>query len=406
MMVLGVPIYDALLAIWRRSVRNFLANSASPGMARRVGIMQPDVEHLHHRLAKAGMSTRRVATTLFVTNAMLVFFGLLLTTFRSHTAGIFLLALLAAVYVLMRRMAVIELRETGRALLTGLRRPSHSMLKSLMYPAWDMICLAGARAVALRLCNPPATHFWHDWFVDLPVWVTPTVSLLALSRTYLIVWTRARVLDVLMLVFTLLAGLVISLGLALAIQPADLTTPCIRALIMAALGHTGILAVRVAYRCVEEMVHYLRSNGEGSHQGERVVLYGAGGRCQLFLKERGFNDSSSFDSRRVVGLIDDEAALHFQWVYGHLVLGGLRDLPRLIDRHRIDGIVVTTALRAESLAAVRELARERGLSLSEWRFQNFQLEGVERLPQAVHLTLLPHKPAEPPPDVQIEASPV
>ena len=47
-MVLGVPIYDALLAIWRRSVRSWVGGK-SGGTKR--GIMQPDVEHLHHRLA-------------------------------------------------------------------------------------------------------------------------------------------------------------------------------------------------------------------------------------------------------------------------------------------------------------------------------------------------------------------
>src|SRR5271170_6292485 len=68
-MVLGVPIYDALLAIWRRSVRSWV-NGKSPGARR--GIMQPDVEHLHHRLIQSGFSTKRVATFLYVLNGGLV----------------------------------------------------------------------------------------------------------------------------------------------------------------------------------------------------------------------------------------------------------------------------------------------------------------------------------------------
>ena len=61
--------------------------------------MQPDLEHLHHPLPKARLSTRRVATFLYIVNAALVEFGLLITLFRSHASGIFLLALLVAVYV-------------------------------------------------------------------------------------------------------------------------------------------------------------------------------------------------------------------------------------------------------------------------------------------------------------------
>jgi UDP-GlcNAc:undecaprenyl-phosphate GlcNAc-1-phosphate transferase len=371
LLVLGVPIYDALLAIWRRSVRRFLGggtSGAKPG-----GIMHADLEHLHHRLLKSGLSTRRVATILFITNAGLVVFGLLMTTFKSHTYGIFLLALLASVYVLLRHMAVIEMRDTGRVILTGLRRPTHSMLKALAYPVWDMLCLAGALAITMRLLEPPGPAFWHTWFLDLPIWVTPTFSLLAVSRTYVTVWTRARVLDVLMLLFTLQAGLLLSLGIALLIDPSDSIRWLMRAVVIAALGHAAIIGLRIFYRCVEEIVMYLRSKSDLNNDIERVVLYGAGGRCQLFLKERGFHNSSSFDGRMIAGLIDDEPALHFKWVHGHMVLGGWRDLPALIGRHRITGIVITAALTPESQATLRALAFQNGLSLSEWCFEERKL---------------------------------
>ncbi len=375
MLVLGVPIYDALLAIWRRSVRRFVSGHEPGGAATRPGIMTADVEHLHHRLLKSGLSTQRVATILCVTNGALAVFGLLMMTFQSHASGIFLLALLAAVYVLLRHMAVIELRETGRALLTGLRRPTHALLKSLAYPCWDMFCQAGALAVAMRLFESPGTGFWHSWFLDLPVWVTPTFSLLAISRTYLTVWTRARVLDVVMLLLTLQAGLVVSLGIALLIDPSNVTNSLLRVLVIGALGHSSIIGVRLFYRCIEEIVLFLKSKIDPNADIERVVLYGAGGRCQLFLKERGFNNSSSYDGRAIVGLLDDEPSLHFQWVYGYLVLGGIKDLPHLIKRHRISGIVITAILPPAARAAVQELAFKHGLRLSEWSFGERKLDG-------------------------------
>jgi UDP-N-acetylmuramyl pentapeptide phosphotransferase/UDP-N-acetylglucosamine-1-phosphate transferase len=378
LLILGVPIYDALLAIWRRSVRRFVFESGgkAAGSPKPGGIMTADVEHLHHRLAKAGLSTRRVAMVLCVTNAVLVIFGLLITTFQSHAAGIFLLGLLAFVYVLLRHMAVIELRETGRVLLTGLRRPTHSLARAMAYPLWDAFCLAGALAFVMRVFESVPQGFWHSWFLDLPIWVTPTFCLLAVSRAYVTVWTRARVLDVLMLLFTLQAGLLLSLGIALLIDPYNAPKWYLRALVIVVLGHGAMIFVRVFYRSVEEIVLYLRSTSDLEEGLERVVLYGAGGRCQLFLKERGFHNSSSFDHRVVIGLIDDEPALHFKWVYGHMVLGGVRDLPQLIPHHRITGLIITTNLRPESLLAAHELASQHGLSLSEWRFESRTLDEV------------------------------
>jgi hypothetical protein len=182
------------------------------------------------------------------------------------------------------------------------------------------------------------------------------------------------VLDVLMLVFTLQAGLLLSLGIALLIDPYNSSRWFLRALVIVALGNSSMVIPRVFYRCVEEGVLYLRSTSDLSLGAERVVLYGAGGRCQLFLKERGFHNSSSIDQRTIIGLIDDEPALHFKWVYGHMVLGGVRDLPQLIPHHRITGLVITTALRPESLLAAQALAWRHGLSLCEWRFESRSLD--------------------------------
>jgi FlaA1/EpsC-like NDP-sugar epimerase len=178
-----------------------------------------------------------------------------------------------------------------------------------------------------------------------------------------------------MLLLTLQAGLVISLGIALLIDPSNVTNSLLRVLVIGALGHSSIIGVRVFYRCIEEIVLFLKSKIDPNSDIERVVLYGAGGRCQLFLKERGFNNSSSYDGRAIVGLLDDEPSLHFKWVYGYLVLGGIKDLPHLIGRHRITGIVITAILPPAARAAVQELALKHDLHLSEWSFGERKLDG-------------------------------
>jgi UDP-N-acetylmuramyl pentapeptide phosphotransferase/UDP-N-acetylglucosamine-1-phosphate transferase len=368
-LVLGVPIYDTLLAVWRRSVRLWLAGAQPGEVSKGKGLMQPDLEHLHHRLLRMGLGTRRVATVLFMTNAGLVAFGLLITTFQSHSAGIFLIALLAGVYLLMRHLAVIELRDTGRALLIGLRRPTHLALKALSYEVWDMGSMGAALALSMWAFEQRQGDFLHAWFLDLPIWVTPTFLLLALSRTYLTVWTRTRMRDVLMLIFLLQGGLLLSLGIALVIDPGNALQWMLRALIVGGVSHPVIVGVRVIYRFVEEVVVWLKVQSEPNQKGERVLLYGAGGRCQLFLKERGFNNSRSFDKRIIVGLIDDEPSLQSRWAYGYLVLGNVNDLPRLIPLHHITGLIITAELKPESRAALREVADRLGVGLTEWGFE-------------------------------------
>jgi UDP-N-acetylmuramyl pentapeptide phosphotransferase/UDP-N-acetylglucosamine-1-phosphate transferase len=361
-LVLGVPIYDALLAIWRRSVRSWMSGQNS---GPRHGIMQPDVEHLHHRLIQSGLSTQRVATFLYILNGSLVAVGLMLMSFQSHAAGIFLIALLAGVYVLMRQLAVIELRETGRALLMGLHRPTHATFKALAYPVWDMFWLAGSLALIMWVIEGRRVDFWHTWFVDLPVWVTPTFSLLALSRTYVTYWPRARLRDVLMVLVWLQAGILFSLGLALVIEPAAGKQWVIRAILVAGISHPVLVASRLFYRCIEELVLWLKRQGDPG-ETERVLLYGAGIRAQLFLKDRALRIAKNFDGRLIVGFIDDEKMLHFQWVYGQLVLGGLKELPTLIERQKINRVIIVAELPAESRSAIQEIAARGGIHLSDW----------------------------------------
>jgi hypothetical protein len=85
--------------------------------------MQPDAEHLHHRLRKRGLSQYQVAVLLYVFNGLLVLTGLLSMVFRDQALGIFLVAFVAGAYVVMRHLAEVELWDTGRAIIQGLHRP-------------------------------------------------------------------------------------------------------------------------------------------------------------------------------------------------------------------------------------------------------------------------------------------
>jgi len=280
---------------------------------------------------------------------------------------------LGGVYLLMRHLAVIELRETGRAFLTGLRRPTHSAFKALSYPVCDMIWLAGSLALIMWVVEQQREDFWHTWFYDLPVWVTPTFSLLAVSRAYVTYWPRARLRDVITLVFWLQAGILFSLALALLIDPSQSAKWVLQALLIAAISHPVIIASRIIYRCVEELALWIRRQSDVAGATERVLLYGAGTRAQLFLRDSATRNSKIPDKRIIIGFIDDENALHFQWIYGYLVLGGTKELPHLIAKWKINRVIVVADLLPETCKAVREITAREGIHLSEWSPQEHEI---------------------------------
>ncbi len=87
----GIPIFDTLLAIWRRSARRFLSQML-PGTTKSK-IMGADKDHLHHRLLTLGLSQRRVALLLYAGNLFLVTVGLV-SILQSQVAFGFLLVIL------------------------------------------------------------------------------------------------------------------------------------------------------------------------------------------------------------------------------------------------------------------------------------------------------------------------
>jgi FlaA1/EpsC-like NDP-sugar epimerase len=217
--------------------------------------------------------------------------------------------------------------------------------------------------------------FWRSWFLDLPVWLTPTFILLAVSETYMTVWTRGRLREILKLAFTLQLGLLISLAIALLIDPYNSVQQWfIRTLVVGSLSHPAILCSRMGYRFVEELVNWSRAKSEGAGEGKRVVLCGAGGRCWLFLSLRALYNLDPSDDRVIIGMIDDDPSLHSRWIYGYKVLGAVKDLPKFVAADGILGVIIVEDLKLEARKALEQMAAEHGFQLSEWCFAERAIE--------------------------------
>jgi len=169
---------------------------------------------------------------------------------------------------------------------------------------------------------------------------------------------------------------VISSTIEVLVNPDGMIQTLLRAAIVGGLSHPAIVSVRLIYWFAEEFVPLLIGRHRGNGSSERILLYGAGRRCQFFLKERNFFDSRSSDEREIVGLIDDDPSLHLRRVYGYKVLGAQRDMPELVRKHHVSGIIITAILSLESEIVVRRFAREHRVGLSEWRFEEKKTTSV------------------------------
>ncbi|MDD4871111.1 MAG: hypothetical protein PHR77_11185 [Kiritimatiellae bacterium] len=373
LMAVGIPIFDVMLAVWRRSARSFL-----PAKLRQnnngSGITEADSEHLHHRLIRQGLSQKQVASLLYAFNILLVAIALLSLVQRSLAAGLYLLAFAGGSYVVVRHLATVELWDSALGILSGLSRPSRKTIAVITYPLVDVLILCGCWFVVMYVVpeNVDGVHSWaKDFLSSMPVWVGIPFLAIVMSRAYRRVWSRARAMDFVILVWAILFGIFVALGM-----DALLSGKCSRQMIIAALTYSVLcismfVGVRAFFVCIRDAMTLL---GQAeAHRGigarKKIIIYGGGMNCAYFLKSRHDSIVRNPHAAVICGIIDDDSNLRGRLVCSCPVLGGLADLPDLAKKVKPDEILVTVALDAVKKQQLLNWARQESVVVSEWTME-------------------------------------
>jgi UDP-GlcNAc:undecaprenyl-phosphate GlcNAc-1-phosphate transferase len=149
---LGVPIFDTLFSILRRTLQ-------------RRGIMSPDRGHIHHRLLAMGLKQGQVALLIYVITLTSAGLGL----FMLFIPGLGTLAILGLVILMLlivfRAVGAVRLRETLALLRRNRSIHQQALAEKQAYEAvelqvreaatfeqwWSALCLAAERLEFLRL---------------------------------------------------------------------------------------------------------------------------------------------------------------------------------------------------------------------------------------------------------------
>ncbi len=377
----GVPLFDTLLAIWRRSVRKLVGGNEAGG------VMGADKEHLHHRLLSSGLSQRKVVMLLYVGSSSLVFAGLLSLMAGSMALGVYLLILILALYVVVRHVAHIEIWDTGVAIARGIRTPKTRYLGTIVYVLWDIFAISAALAIAFKLVPvielDQTIGTKEEWIRKFPYWIFPIFASLFFGKVYRRVWSKAGTQDFLALQLSILVGwIVLVAGLIFTLGGWDIQM----------LGRLtifgGVLyALIVTSRSASQIVHTVmltiaRTKRDSSAVSIRVLVYGVSERSLLFLRRIEYIDAQHAAGFKVVGLLDDDLNLRKRLVKGHEVVGALDDLGYILQSQQVDRIMVTCELTEEHKEHLLEIAGKHGIMVTEWNVeQQVLLEEGTNAPQ-------------------------
>jgi UDP-N-acetylmuramyl pentapeptide phosphotransferase/UDP-N-acetylglucosamine-1-phosphate transferase len=376
LLAMGIPIFDTMLAIWRRSVRALLPQHVTAAGSR-TRVMQPDKDHVHHRLLRDTLNQRTAATILYAISAGLVLVGLGGTLLRGRAPGLFLIAFIVAIYVVVRHLERIELWDTGR-LLSGGRRTLRQGLVIPAYIVMDVIILCAVWMAARWLAGIPIRR--NEVLSGLPLFVVPVFVILVMSKTYLRVWSRAQVRDFAVLVVDIFAGTLTGLGLSLLLD--DKTTHLVRfSVLFGGLAIFPIAAVRLWRDYVKGVMQILERRVLLDKPGTmRLLAYGGGLRFRGYLRE--LAERSGSNDRVIIGIVDDDLHLKGRSIAGYTVFGAFRDIESWVTAHKINGLIITCVLPPHQQARVVARMKELGVKVSVWACDEVVLTAPQQEPVA------------------------
>ena len=402
LIAIGVPIFDVILAIWRRSVRRFGIHMLKENLddAEAVtelehgidatgrieiksviknenGVMDADQDHLHHRLLRESHNKTSRAVLLMYAISVIFSLGAIALTFigRSMPALAFLLVIIGVFFTL--RLANIELLASMSVVTQGVRFPRKSFILTAAHPLIDVLMVAISFFLIYALLQKPIRATYNIYI--FLILVVPYFLVLIFSGIYRTYWLRAgnernfRLLKLLVLaacISFILLNLFAMKGWVLHGVSKRMVT--IIFLLQTSITFAAIITERFLLHFFESFAirsYYLKNSPEASQHN--TVIYGGGLGCRMYI-------NNLYSSRhlscpfRILGIVDEDPSLQKLNVYGFPVLGTGDDLESLYKKKPFDTIVLTTVnITNESIDKVRAFARSHNVRVTMFLSQEY-----------------------------------
>ena len=404
LVAIGVPIFDVILAIWRRSVRKFgfhmlkdnldnaeVAAELEHGIdsTGRIeirsaieggGVMEGDQDHLHHRILRGSHNQTSRAVLMMYTISVVFSVGAIALTFigRSIPAVAFLLVIIGVFFTL--RLANIELLASMTVVVQGVRVPRKSIILTAAHPLLDLVMVSASYFLLVYTLFPPQVRGSYNNLVYLfTILVVPYFLVLIFSGVYRTYWLRVGTerhyfLLKLLVLSACISFIVLNIcvwkGWVLEDVPKRMAM--IVFLLQTAFSFGLILAERFFLHYFESFAirsFYLKNAPESERH--KTIIYGGGLGCRMYIT--GLYSSHRFSSPfRILGIVDENPSLQKLNVYGFQVLGTSEDLELLYEKTPFDTIVLTTVnVTGEIAGRIRSFAEKHGIRLTMFLAQEY-----------------------------------
>jgi len=358
LLAVGVPVFDVMMAVWRRMARKLIAIIRNDKLACKV--FGPDLDHIHHKLMRSGMTQRKAALSLYAAAVFICLVALGATAMASNRTALLMIGMIVVLHVIVRQLAQVELWTSTQVVLQGVHRP-RNMVGFLVAISWDLIVLMLSTLFVFNVVlSCPVT------LALLTVSITIPLTTIYFYGVYKTVWTRSRISQLVVLMLQLVAGEVLAFVALLWVAELTLFELLVGLSLHILMAAVGIVGSRASLRVVRDLGAWLRCSIGSDHDTSTLIL-GAGENAILYLRQASFENQQKA-SRKIVGLIDDNPALHNKVVYGYPVLGGFGHLEDVVRRYGIDEVIFSHHYSEKLREGVFALKEKYGFLIREFIF--------------------------------------
>ncbi len=358
-LIIGVPVFDMLLALWRRSIRKKLNNGAS-------GLMDADSDHLHHRLLRRSGTHSRAAGKMYVLSLCFAFLAITLLLMRDRAAAAAFILLVMVGLVILRNLAVVELYDSVVFLRKSLLKMRKNLLFVAVHPVLDVLMTGFSAALfCFVLWN---TVYWK--FVLYSIF--PVMMVLIVSGTYRVFWLRAAMRDRIKLFLNAVAGSALAVFF-LCLYRVYKNIDCINlefisGAAMFILLTASLISFERFILCYIESawINYFVSQYV-PEDSRRILLVGSGLYLRLSMMYLGCSRFTG-QADRAVGFVSESPEV-FPGLrcYGSTMLGRIGEISEIFAANPFDRVVIAgEKLSEEQRRQIMEFCVGKGIGCSEF----------------------------------------
>ncbi len=360
-LVLGVPIFDTCFVVVQR-------------LAHRLHPFSGGTDHVSHRLAILGLSTRQTVLALYAMSASLGLIGILQVTLPGPSTIAVCLAVLGGMAVFGLYLARVEVyRGTqGDAPAADPARPVTRIETMLLHKRrlveilvdFSLISSTYVFAHLLRFEGVLTSDLTQLIVRSLPIILVIQMACLVGAGVYRIMWRYGGLADIGAVFRGVTCGTVLS---AMALLYLWRFQGYSRAVFIIdwLLLLFAICASRVVERVLDEWIQ------AAAERGVPVVILGAGDTGQFVERTLRFERKREY---RVTGFLDDDPRKRGSIIHGIRVLGSRESLPRVLEQHGIRTVFVAMSdPSGELLQYVRQCCEPRGVT---WKVVSAGIAGA------------------------------